>query len=111
MNRVRRNRLQAHRHSGGWLIVVRRVHALRAEHTRYWRQSASMNSRRARRKASRFAAMENSCSPRDFTPMADPNSAYLWALRADSKGNLYAAGGSGAKVLRYDSAGKIDHCF
>ena len=41
-----------------------------------------------------------------FVPFADPNLAYVWALRTDSKGRLYAAGGSDAKVLRFDDAGK-----
>jgi len=35
-----------------------------------------------------------------FTSFSDPNLAYLWTLRLDSKGRLYAAGGSDAKVLR-----------
>ena len=46
-----------------------------------------------------------------FTHLADPGLAYLWALRSDSKGNLYAAGGSSAKVLKYDSAGKVTTAF
>ncbi len=46
-----------------------------------------------------------------FTSFSDPNLAYLWTLRLDSKGRLYAAGGSDAKVLRFDDAGKPSTVF
>jgi len=46
-----------------------------------------------------------------FAEFADANLAYLLALRADSKGNLYAAGGSNAKVLRLDASGKATTVF
>ena len=46
-----------------------------------------------------------------FVPFADPNLAYLWQLRFDSHGRLYAAGGSDAKVLRFDEAGKPTTVF
>ncbi len=32
--------------------------------------------------------------------LMDTSSAYLWALAQDSKGNLYAGGGPGAKLFR-----------
>src|SRR5579862_8612093 len=83
----------------------------RAEHTRYWRESD-------------FAEFENGTAngvairsdgtlvpaPR-FNSFADPNLAYVWALRLDSHGRLYAAGGSDAKVLRIDDAGKQTTVF
>jgi len=34
-----------------------------------------------------------------FTLIADADASYLWSLRVDSKGALYAAGGSPAKGL------------
>ena len=39
----------------------------------------------------------------------DTSSAYLWALAQDSKGNLYAGGGNGAKLYRIppDGQGKL----
>ncbi len=46
-----------------------------------------------------------------FAEFADANLAYLLALRADAKGNLYAAGGSNAKVLRLDAGGKATSVF
>jgi WD40 repeat protein len=36
---------------------------------------------------------------------------YLWALRADSRGRVYAAGGSDAKVLRFDDPAKPTTVF
>ena len=36
----------------------------------------------------------------------DPASSYLWALARDSKGNLYAGGGTGAKLYRIPPDGK-----
>lgn len=38
--------------------------------------------------------------------LADTSSAYLWALAQDSKGNLYTAGGPGAKIFRASTAAK-----
>ena len=36
----------------------------------------------------------------------DASSAYLWALTQDSKGNLYAGGGTGAKIYQIPPGGK-----
>ncbi|HXS95382.1 MAG TPA: hypothetical protein VN736_12315 [Candidatus Limnocylindrales bacterium] len=36
----------------------------------------------------------------------DTSAAYLWALASDSKGNLYAGGGTGAKLFRIPADGK-----
>lgn len=41
-----------------------------------------------------------------FTLLADADASYLWSLRVDPKGMLYAAGGSPARVFRFDGAGK-----
>jgi outer membrane protein assembly factor BamB len=45
-----------------------------------------------------------------FRELADPSVSYLWALAADSKGNLYTGGGSpssaSAKLVAIDAAGK-----
>jgi outer membrane protein assembly factor BamB len=111
MIRVRRNpRLLA---AGIFAIVCAFLagSGLRAEHTRYWRQSSFEEFDKG---ISKGVALRSDgklmLAPR-FEPMSDPNSAFLWALRADSKGNVYVAGGSGAKVLRYDSAGKSSAFF
>jgi hypothetical protein len=41
-----------------------------------------------------------------FTLLADADASYLWSVRVDAKGTLYAAGGSPAKVFRFDASGK-----
>ena len=45
-----------------------------------------------------------------FREVADPSVSYLWALAADSKGNLYTGGGSpssaNSKLIAIDAAGK-----
>jgi sugar lactone lactonase YvrE len=38
----------------------------------------------------------------------DASSAYLWALARDSRGNLYAAGGPGARLYRIPASGKAE---
>ncbi len=83
----------------------------RAEHTRFWRESDASSF--AKGTASGVAIQSDGKlrpAPR-FVSFADPNLAYLWALRTDSKGRLYAAGGSDAKVLRFDDAGKATPVF
>jgi WD40 repeat protein len=46
-----------------------------------------------------------------FTLLADADASYLWSLRVDTKGSLYAAGGSPAKVFRFDDGGKPSTVF
>jgi WD40 repeat protein len=41
-----------------------------------------------------------------FTLLADADASYLWSLRIGPNGTLYAAGGSPAKVFRFDDSGK-----
>jgi sugar lactone lactonase YvrE len=83
----------------------------RAEHTRFWREADYAEFRRGT--ASGVALRSDGT----FTPaprldsFADPGLAYLWALRSDAQGRLYAAGGSDAKVLRFDAAGKSTTVF
>ena len=85
--------------------------ALRAEHTRYWRQSSFEEFDKGIAKGVALRSDGKLMLAPRIEPMSDPNSAFLWALRADSKGNVYVAGGSGAKVVRYDSAGKTSTFF
>src|SRR5580700_9448938 len=40
-----------------------------------------------------------------FQEVYDTSSAYLWALARDSRGNVYAGGGPGAKLYRLSAAG------
>ncbi len=82
-----------------------------AEHTRQWRQS---NSEEFDRGTAHGVALRSDgrilLAPR-FAVFADASLAYLWAVRADSKGALYAAGGSNAKVLCFDAQGKSTAIF
>jgi hypothetical protein len=82
-----------------------------AEHTRWWRQSSfdEFDKGTAKGVALRSDGMLF-LAPR-FAEFADANLAYLLALRSDSKGNLYAAGGANAKVLRLDASGKATTVF
>jgi sugar lactone lactonase YvrE len=79
---------------------------LRAEHTRYWRQSDSPEFDKGTAKGVAIRSDGKLVSAPRFASFADPNLAYLWQLRLDSHGRLYAAGGSDAKVLRFDDSGK-----
>lgn len=82
-----------------------------AEHTRFWHQSTfdDFDSGTAHGVALRSDG-RIVLAPK-FAQVADPNLAYLWALRVDSKGNLYAAGGTNAKVVKIDAAGKMTTAF
>ena len=83
----------------------------RAEHTRYWRQSdfSEFEKGTANGVAIRSDGVLTP-APR-FESFSDPNLAYLWALRLDSHGHLFAAGGSDAQVLRFDDVGKPTTVF
>src|SRR3984893_1620884 len=77
-----------------------------AEHTRNWRQSTYEEFLKG---TSRGVAVRSDgrleLSPR-FTLLSDADASYLWSVRVDPKGTLYAAGGSPAKVFRFDANGK-----
>jgi sugar lactone lactonase YvrE len=101
----------------GWAAAVAAVVLLCgalplvAEHTRFWRQSRYDEFEKG---TAHDVAMRSDgklmLAPR-FADFGDANLAYLWALRFDSKGNLYAAGGSSAKVVRFDAQGKATKVF
>jgi hypothetical protein len=82
-----------------------------AEHTRFWRQSDFQEFDTGTAHGVALRSDGKIVLAPKFAPFADPNLAYLWALRVDSKGNLYAAGGTNAKVLRVDPAGKMTSVF
>ena len=82
-----------------------------AEHTRWWRQSSFEDFDKGTAKGVAIRSDGKLFLAPRFTQFADANLAYLLALRADSKGNLYAAGGANAKVLRLDANGKTTSVF
>ena len=77
-----------------------------AEHTRRWKQSTYEEFLKG---TTHGVAVRSDgrleLAPR-FTQLADADASYLWAMKLDSKGTPYAAGGSPAKVIRLDSNGK-----
>jgi outer membrane protein assembly factor BamB len=77
-----------------------------AEHTRRWRQSTYEEFLKG---AAHGVAVRSDgrleLAPK-FTLLADADASYLWSIRVAPNGTLYAAGGSPAKVFRFDSAGK-----
>src|SRR6202158_408049 len=84
---------------------------MQAEHTRHWRQASFEDFSRGTAKGVALRSDGRLELAPHFASFTDADCAYLWALRLDSKGNLYIAGGSNAKVLRVDSAGKATRVF
>jgi hypothetical protein len=82
-----------------------------AEHTRYWRESDSTDFARGTAKGVAIRSDGKLMPAPEFTQFSDPNLAYIWQLRLDSRGRLYAAGGPNAKVVRFDNAGKATTVF
>jgi sugar lactone lactonase YvrE len=79
---------------------------VRGEHTRYWKESDAAEFEKGTAKGVAIRSDGRLAPAPQFTQFSDPNVAYLWELRLDSRGRLYAAGGSDAKVLRFDDSGK-----
>jgi len=94
----------------GVVVAVAAGPAL-AEHTRWWRQTSFEDFDKGTAKGVALRSDGKIFLAPRFAQFADANLAYLLAIRADSKGNLYAAGGSNAKVLRVDPAGKVTTAF
>ncbi len=77
-----------------------------AEHTRRWRQSAYDEFLKGTAHGVAVRSDGRLELAPKFTLLADADASYLWSVRLDPKGTLYAAGGSPAKVFRFDSNGK-----
>jgi WD40 repeat protein len=93
------------------LLAIACAFAARAEHTRRWRISTYEEFLKG--KANGVAVRSDGrleLAPK-FALIADADASYLWSLRTDPKGVLYAAGGSPAKVFRFDTAGKPTTVF
>src|ERR1700736_5720582 len=88
------------------LFVVACAFITRAEHTRRWR----ISSYEEFLKGSAHGVAVRSDGRLELAPkfawIADADASYLWSLRTNPKGVLYAAGGSPAKVFRFDIGGK-----
>ena len=77
---------------------------LHAEHTRRWLQTSYDEFLKGTAHGVAVRSDGHLELAPKFTLLADADASYLWALRLDPKGMLYAAGGSPAKVFRFDSA-------
>jgi hypothetical protein len=93
------------------LLLVCGSLPLAAEHTRFWRQSRYDEFEKGTAHGVAMRSDGKLLLAPQFADFGDANLAYLWALRFDSKGNLYAAGGSSAKVVRFDPQGKATKVF
>lgn len=82
------------------LVLMLCAVAANADHTRFWEQSSFEDFDKGTQKGVALRSDGNLMPAPEFKPFADPDLAYIWALTVDSKGRLYAAGGSDAKVLR-----------
>jgi WD40 repeat protein len=80
--------------------------SLLAEHTRRWRQSTYEEFQKG--KAQGVAVRSDGhleLAPK-FSLLADADASYLWSLKTDANGMLYAGGGSPAKVFQFEGSGK-----
>jgi WD40 repeat protein len=82
-----------------------------AEHTRRWRQSTYDEFLKGTAHGVAVRSDGRLELAPKFTLLADADASYLWSVRLDPKGTLYAAGGSPAKVFRFDSNGKPGVAF
>ena len=73
-----------------------------AEHTRDWRQSSYDDFLKGTPRGIAVRSDGRLELAPKFTLLADADASYLWSLRVDPKGVLYAAGGSPARVFRFD---------
>jgi hypothetical protein len=82
-----------------------------AEHTRRWRQSSYEEFLKGTAKGVAVRSDGHLELAPKFTLIADADAPYLWSLRTDAAGVLYAAGGSPAKVFRFEGSAKPKTVF
>jgi hypothetical protein len=75
-----------------------------AEHTRTWRQASYEDFLKGTPHGIAIRSDGGLELAPKFSVIADADAPYLWSLRLDSKGALYAAGGSPARVFRFDAS-------
>lgn len=79
---------------------------LLSEHTRRWQQSTYEEFLKGTAHGVAVRSDGRLELAPKFTLVADADASYLWSVRLDPKGTLYAAGGSPGKVFRFDSSAK-----
>ncbi|HKM65555.1 MAG TPA: hypothetical protein VJX70_00185 [Candidatus Acidoferrum sp.] len=85
--------------------------SLLAEHTRRWRQSTYEEFQKGTAKGVAVRSDGHLELAPKFTLLADADASYLWSLKTDANGVLYAGGGSPAKVFRFEGTGKPKTVF
>lgn len=78
--------------------------SVRAEHTRTWRQASYEDFLKGTPHGIAIRSDGGLELAPKFSVIADADAPYLWSLRLDSKGTLYAAGGSPARVFRFEAS-------
>ena len=73
-----------------------------AEHTRTWRQASYEDFLKGTAHGVAVRSDGRLELAPKFTQVGEADASYLWSLRVDLKGALYASGGSPAKVFRFD---------
>ena len=82
-----------------------------ADHTRRWRQSTYEEFQKGTAKGVAVRSDGHLELAPKFTLISDADASYLWSLRTDPAGVLYAGGGSPAKVFRFEGNGKPKTVF
>ncbi len=82
-----------------------------AEHTRRWRQSTFEEFLKGTAKGIALRSDGHLELAPKFTLVSDADASYLWSLKTDNAGVLYAAGGAPAKVFRFEGNGKPKAVF
>jgi len=85
--------------------------SLLAEHTRRWRQSTYDDFQKGTAKGVAVRSDGHLELAPKFSLLADADASYLWSLKTDGNGALYAGGGSPAKVFRFEGSGKLKTVF
>jgi len=93
------------------LILGLAATSLLAEHTRRWRQSTYEEFQKGTAKGVAVRSDGHLELAPKFSLLADADASYLWSLRTDANGVLYAGGGSPAKVFRFEGGGKPKTVF
>jgi sugar lactone lactonase YvrE len=99
-----------------WILLVAillcgAVKPSAADHTRRWKQSTYEEFLKGTPHGVAVRSDGHLELAPKFTLVADADASYLWSLRTDATGNLYAGGGSPAKVFRFDGSGKPKTVF
>jgi hypothetical protein len=93
------------------VLVCGAAGPLRADRTRRWKQSTYEEFLKGKPKGVAVRSDGHLELAPKFSLVADADASYLWSLHTDAAGNLYAGGGSPAKVFKFDASGKPKTVF